>query len=96
MCVKAIRLDKAEELRFRILDLMFPDERRSTRVNFVEMAKQLNDLAKQRNTSKKEKPISEEVVRYNVKKLVDLEYIRIQDDRYEPTEKVIFLKKKSG
>ena len=92
MCVKAIRLDKAEELRFRILDLMFPDERRSTRVNFVEIAKQLNELARQRNAS--EKPISEELVRYHVRKLVELEYIRLRDDRYEPTEKVVFLKKK--
>ena len=89
MSVKVIRLDKAEELHFRILDLMFPDDRRSTRVAFVEIAKQLN-------ASGQEKDISEEVVRYNVKKLVRLGYIRDAGDYYELTDKLIFANKKSG
>ena len=88
MYVKAIRLDKTEELHLSILSLMFPDERCSTRVNFVELAKQLNASGIK---------VSEEVVRYNVtKKLKKLGYIRECGDGYEPTEKVLFLKKKSG
>lgn len=96
MGVKVIRLDKAEELHFRILDLMFPDERRSVHVNYVKLAEQLNKLAKQINPSGKQKHISEEVVRYNVNKLKRLGYIVDTGDYYELTDKLIFANKKSG
>lgn len=82
MCVKAIRLDKAEELHYKILSAMFGDERRAVRVKFGDLANELG--------------VSEEVIRYNVKKLVKLGYLRITDDGYAPTEKVLFLKKKAG
>lgn len=80
MCVKAIRLDMTEELHYKVFSAMFGDERRAVRVKFPIIAKTLG--------------ISEEVVRYNVKKLLRLGYIRIRDEGYEPTEKVLFLKKK--
>ncbi len=81
MCVKAVKLDSSEELHLKILNAMFPDEKRAARVNFAELGKQLG--------------VSEEVVRYNVvKKLVPLGYIRLRNNAYEPTDKIVFLKKK--
>ncbi len=79
MCVKAIRLDKTDELHYKILSAMFDEEKKSARVKFAELAKRLG--------------VSEEVIRYNVKKLLKLGYIRAKEDRYEPTEKVIFIRK---
>ena len=79
MYVKAIRLDKTDELHYKILSAMFDEEKRSARVKFAELAKKLG--------------VSEEVIRYNVKKLLKLGYIRTTDDKYEPTEKVIFIRK---
>ena len=79
MFVKAIRLDKAEELHYKILSEMFGEEKKSARVKFAALAKKLG--------------VSEEVIRYNVKKLLKLGYIRTKEDQYEPTEKVIFIRK---
>ena len=36
--------------------------------------------------------VSEEVIRYNVRKLKKLGYIREQDGKYEPTERIVRLK----
>lgn len=82
MCVKAIIINaNAQELHLRLLALMFgdADHRAPRRVKFGELARAL--------------AVSEEVVRYNVRKLVDLGYIvsRGKDVGYELTEKVVFL-----
>lgn len=82
MCVKAIIINtNAQEIHLRLLALMFGDidHRAPRRVKFGELARSLG--------------VSEEVVRYNVRKLVDLGYIvsRGKDVGYELTEKVIFL-----
>ncbi len=80
MGVKAIRLDEAEEQHYKILDAMFDDSRNSVHVNFVELGKKLG--------------VSEDVVRYNMKKLLKLGYIRVRNNGYEPTAKVLYLQKK--
>lgn len=79
MCVKAIDISEADELSFRILSQMLKgqDTRTSKRAHFGELARALG--------------ISEEVVRYNVRKLLRLGYIRVSGNGYEPTEKVLFL-----
>lgn len=82
MCLKAIVIDtNAEEIHFRLLALMFNgiDARTPKRVKFKELAAALN--------------VSEEVIRYNVRKLVDLGYIvsRGKDVGYELTQKVLFV-----
>lgn len=82
MCIKAIRLDKTDELHYKILSAMYGEEKKSVRVKFAELAKGLG--------------VSEEVIRYNVKKLMKLGYIHMTDDGYEPTDKVVFLKTKNG
>ena len=82
MQVMAIRLDMTDELHLRVLDAIFGAEQKSVRVKPADLAKELDE--------------SEEVIRYNIKKLKRLGYIRIQDNKYEPTEKVVFLKKKVG
>ena len=82
MCVKAIRLDKTDELHLKILSSMFGEDRGGARVKFADLSKEFEE--------------SEETIRYNVKKLKRLGYIREKDDKYEPTEKVLFLKVKNG
>lgn len=79
MCIKAIDIEYEEEPCFRILSYMLKgQERRMTkRVKFGEIAKALG--------------VSEEVVRYNIRKLLRLGYIRVNGNGYEPTEKVLFL-----
>lgn len=79
MCVKAIKIEDAQELCFRLLALIIKedDERRSRRVSYSRLAEQLD--------------VSEEVVRYNIRKLVKLDYLRYSGNGYEPTEKVLFL-----
>lgn len=79
MFVKVIRLDLTDELHYKILSAMF-EERRAVKVKFPTIAQDLG--------------VSEEVIRYNVKKLLKLGYIREVTEGYEPTEKVLFLKKK--
>lgn len=85
MRVKVLLLDKAEEFHHKVLDAMFGEDRNSGRVKFAELAKRLG--------------VSEEVIRYNVKKLVKLGYISEKgekDDGYELTKKVIFANLKNG
>ncbi len=80
MCVKAIRLDLTEELHHKILSAIIGEDRKAVHVKFADIANKIG--------------VSEDVVRYNAKKLVKLGYIRIKGDGYEPTEKVIFIKPK--
>ncbi len=80
--VKAIRLDKTDELHLQILNAMFDEENHAARVKYGDIRKKITEI------------VSEEVIRYNVNKLKRLGYIRERDDKYEPTEKVILLKKK--
>lgn len=82
MCIKALRLDKTEELHLKILNTMLGDEKKSVRVEFAELAKRLG--------------VSKEVIRYNVKKLKELGCITVKGNEYEPTEQVVFLKAKNG
>ncbi len=77
MCIRAIRLDKADELHFKILFAMFDEVVNGERIKFAELSKKVKE--------------SEETIRYNVKKLEKLGYIRTKDDRYELTEKVILV-----
>ncbi len=84
MCVKAIKIEDAKketEFHLKLLALMFSDvsDRSPRRVKFGELARKLGVL--------------EEVIRYNVRKLQRLGYIRSlgPDVGYELTEKVIFL-----
>lgn len=84
MCVKAIKIEdekKETEFHLKLLALMFHDasDRSPRRVKFGELAHKLGVL--------------EEVIRYNVRKLQRLGYIRSlgPDVGYVPTEKVIFL-----
>ena len=82
MCLKVIVIEPdAKEIHFRLLALMFKgvSDRSPRRVKFGELAAQLH--------------VSEEVVRYNVRKLVDLGYIVSlgKDIGYELTNKVVFM-----
>lgn len=82
MCLKAIVIEPhAKELHFRLLALMFNgvSDRLPRRVKFSELAAKLH--------------VSEEVVRYNVRKLVDLGYIVSlgKDVGYMLTQKVVFM-----
>ncbi|MBO5046734.1 MAG: hypothetical protein J6C93_07720 [Clostridia bacterium] len=79
MCIKTIRIDDAAETHMRLLARILRDDvtRVSRRVQFGALAKEIGE--------------SEEVVRYNVRKLVRLGYLRQVDDGYEPTEKILFI-----
>lgn len=84
MQVWLIRVDKAEELHFRILSAMFA-EGSSARVDFAELAKTIGE--------------SKETIRYNVNKLETLGYIseNKKDKLYELNlKKVIPAKFKNG
>ena len=76
MC-RAINLEDATELHFRVLKEIVGNVRACKRAHFGDIAKSLNE--------------SEEVIRYNVKKLKRLGYIRSTPDGYEPTDKVLFI-----
>ena len=84
MCVKAIKIEDEQtekELHLKLLALMFRDvsDRSPRRVKYGELAKELG--------------VFEEVVRYNIRKLLRLGYIRSlgADVGYELTEKIILL-----
>lgn len=78
MIVKAIRLDKSDELHLKILSAMFGEDRKAVRVEFGDLSEKIKE--------------SEETIRYNVKKLKRLGYIQEKDNKYEPTNKVLFLR----
>ncbi len=78
MTVKTIRIDKAQEIHHKVLNAMFDDELHPARINYGEIATKIG--------------VSEEVIRYNVRKLKKLGYIREQDGKYEPTERIVRLK----
>lgn len=89
MCVKAIVIgneQEEKELHLKLLALMFCDvsERRPKRVKYGKLARELG--------------VSEEVIRYNVRKLLRLGYIRSlgEDVGYELTEKIILLGEKAN
>ena len=85
MCVKAINIADTEELCFRILALILSDdtERRTKWISYGAIAERLN-----REQGGK---VTEETVRYNIRKLVRLGYLRCAEKGYMPTEKVLFL-----
>lgn len=80
MCVKAIRLEDSKDVTLRILNEVLAERREYIEIKPTETAVRLG--------------VSECVVRYNVKKLVDGGYLRPVGNGYEPTEKVLFLKTK--
>ncbi len=83
MCVKAIQIDEtAPELYLRILALILEEERRSVWISYEDLAKRL---------AEKGGKVSEDSVRYHVKKLMHLGYLRQGSAGYEVTEKVLFL-----
>lgn len=89
MCLKAINIAGSKELCFRILALILADEteRRRKWVKYNEIAELLNREAEGTGET-----VSEEVVRYNIRKLVRLGYLRSKGkDGYEPTERVLFI-----
>ena len=75
---RAVRIDGSQELWFRILAEIVGDDRRCRWVNCDDLARKLGE--------------SEEVIRYNVKKLRRLGYLKWTPEGYEPTDKVLFLK----
>ena len=79
MCVHAISIAQAEDLTFRILNEILSGSAQpcARRVKFGEIGKAVGT--------------SEEVVRYNVRKLVRMGYLRSTADGYEPTGKVLFI-----
>lgn len=82
MCIKAIVIDKsAEELHLRLLAVMFDrcSDRSPRRVRFCDLAKNLG--------------VSEDVVRYNIRKLLRMGYIVSlgPETGYRLTDKVAFL-----
>lgn len=89
MCVKAIQIDDtAHELYFRILALILSEdeERRNKWISYGDITDRLNKQGGQGEQ------VTQEVVRYNIKKLVSLGYLRKGTKGYEATEKVLFLK----
>lgn len=79
MCVKAVRISDTTDLTFRVLDAVIGDATQpcARRVRFAEIAKKLG--------------ISEELVRYHVRKLVEQGYLRALTSGYEPTGRILFI-----
>ena len=79
MGVRAINLNdmKEDELRFRILAEIVGEDRAPKRADFSAIAKKLG--------------ISEELVRYHVRKLVEQGYLRALTSGYEPTGRILFI-----
>lgn len=79
MCVKAVRISDTTDLTFRVLDAVIGDATQpcARRVRFGEIAEKLG--------------ISEELVRYHVRKLVEQGYLRALSSGYEPTGRILFI-----
>lgn len=80
MC-RAINLEGANELHFKVLKEIIGDERTCKRAHFGDIARRLNT--------------SEEAIRYNVNKLKALGYIIPTANGYVPTDKVLFINEKN-
>lgn len=80
MSVKVIRIDDTQDETLRILNAILSERRVWIEVSPSKVGSALG--------------IQEGVVRYNIKKLVKLGYIRPIGRGYEPTDKVLFLNKK--
>ncbi len=76
--VKAVRIEAAEDEAMRVLNAVLPERKAPVDISPMKIAHALG--------------MSESTVRYNVKKLVRLGYLRTVGNCYEPTEKVLFLK----
>ncbi len=79
MIEKAVIINDSRSEQLRILDAVIPDRRVAFEVSPTELAKQLG--------------VGEATVRYNVRNFVKLGYIRPVGKLYEPTKKIVFLKK---
>lgn len=78
MCIKAVRIDEGEQDEtFSVLNAILSNRRERVEVSPMQLALRLN--------------ISEGSVRYQIKKLVKLGYLRALEKGYEPTGKVLFL-----
>lgn len=80
MSVKAIRIEDSKDLTLRILNEVLSDRRSYIEIKPTETAVRVG--------------VSECVVRYHIKKLVETGYLRPVGKGYEPTENVLFLKTK--
>lgn len=81
MCVHALIIEESAEVHIRLLEKILEGEElpRSKYVNYISMAKQLG--------------ISKEDVRYNIRKLLRLGYLRVEGNGFIPTAKILFVKK---
>ncbi len=83
MRVKAVRISDTADLTFRVLDAVIGDATQpcARRVRFGEIAEKLG--------------VSEELVRYHVRKLVEQGYLRALTSGYEPTDRILFIDEES-
>ena len=79
MIERAVIINDSRNESLRILDAIIPNRRVAFEVSPTEVAKQLG--------------VTESTVRYNVRNFVKLGYIRPNGRLYEPTKKIVFLKK---
>ena len=79
MIEKAVIINDSRNESLRILDAIIPDRRVAFEISPSELARQLG--------------VTESTVRYNVRNFVKLGYIRPAGRLYEPTKKIVFLKK---
>lgn len=80
VCVHAVKIAESDDLTLRVLNAVIggADAPCPRRVKYGEIARELNT--------------TEENVRYHIRKLVRLGYLRASSAGYEPTGKVLFLK----
>ena len=80
MCVHAVKIAGSDDLTLRVLNAVIggADAPCPRRVSFCKIAREVG--------------ATEETVRYQIRKLVRLGYLRACTAGYEPTGKVIFLK----
>ena len=79
MCVHAVKIAESDDLTLRVLNAVIggADAPCPRRVKYGEIARELNT--------------TEENVRYHIRKLVRLGYLRAGSAGYEPTGKVLFI-----
>jgi DNA-binding IclR family transcriptional regulator len=79
MIERAVIINDSRDESLRILDAIISDRRVGVEISPTELAKQIG--------------VTESTVRYNVRKFVKLGYLRPVGRTYEPTKKIVFLKK---
>lgn len=79
MCVHAVKISESDDLTLRVLNAVIggADAPCPRRVSYCEIARGIGT--------------TEETVRYHIRKLVRMGYLRVSAAGYEPTGKVLFL-----